>query len=95
MILVACSKNNPTDAREPFETHRDMILTLADFAAFEASWEPKPVAIERIARTLQLGLDSFVFFDDSPSEREHVRQSLPDVEVVEVREHVRARGARM
>jgi FkbH-like protein len=84
VVLAACSKNNPADAREPFETHRDMILSLADFAAFEASWEPKPVVIERIARTLQLGLDSFVFFDDSPSEREHVRQSLPDVEVVEV-----------
>lgn len=84
VVLAACSKNNPADAREPFEICRDMILSLDDFAAFEAGWEPKPVVIARIAQTLQLGLDAFVFFDDSPSEREHVRQLLPQVEVVEV-----------
>ena len=84
VLLVVCSKNNVADAREPFESHHDMILSLTDFAVFEASWEPKPVLIARIAETLKLGLDSFVFFDDSPSEREYVRQSLPDVEVVEV-----------
>jgi FkbH-like protein len=84
VVLAVCSKNNPPDAREPFERNRDMVLTLDDFASFEASWDPKPVALERIGRTLRLGLDSFVFFDDSPAEREHVRQALPDVEVVEV-----------
>jgi len=94
VILAVCSKNNPADAREPFAKHPDMVLRLADFAAFEASWDPKPVAIRRIADTLRLGLDSFVFFDDSPVEREHVRQALPEVEVVEVpadpAEYVRA-----
>ncbi len=33
---------------------------------------------------LNLGLDSFVFFDDNPVEREQVRQALPEVAVVEV-----------
>jgi FkbH-like protein len=86
IVLAVCSKNNPEDAREPFKTNRDMHLTLEDFGAFEACWEPKSVAIERIALTLALGLDSFVFFDDNPAEREHVRQTLPEVEVVEVPE---------
>ncbi|HEY1922409.1 MAG TPA: HAD-IIIC family phosphatase [Tepidisphaeraceae bacterium] len=85
-VLAVCSKNNPEDAREPFRTNADMQLTLEDFGAFEASWDPKAVAIERIAMTLALGLDSFVFFDDNPAEREHIRQSLPEVEVVEVPE---------
>ncbi len=84
IVLAACSKNNPADAREPFVTNRDMVLSLEDFAIFEAGWDPKPVAIERIARTLSLGLDSFVFFDDNPAEREIVRQQLPEVEVVDV-----------
>ncbi len=86
VVLAVCSKNNPDDAREPFEMHPDMVLSLDDFAAFEASWDPKPAAIERIAETLRLGLDSFVFFDDNPAEREHVRQVLPGVEVVDVPE---------
>ena len=86
VVLAVCSKNNPDDAREPFGKHPDMVLSLDDFAAFEASWDPKPAAIERIAQTLRLGLDSFVFFDDNPAEREHVRQTLPGVEVVDVPE---------
>ena len=85
-VLAVCSKNNPDDAREPFLKNPDMQLTLEDFGAFEASWDPKAAAIERIAQTLQLGLDSFVFFDDNPAEREHIRQALPDVEVVDVPE---------
>ncbi len=86
VVLAVCSKNNPEDAREPFEKHPDMALSLDDFAAFEAGWGPKPDAIKRIAEALNLGLDSFVFFDDNPAEREHVRQALPEVEVVNVPE---------
>jgi len=86
VLLAVSSKNNPADAREPFEKNPALPLKLSDFAAFEASWEPKSVAIARMAKTLQLGLDSFVFFDDNPAEREHVRQMLPDVEVVDVPE---------
>jgi FkbH-like protein len=84
VLLAVASKNNLADAREPFEVNPDMLLKLDDFAAFEACWDPKAVMIERIARTLNLGLDSFVFLDDNPAERELIRQALPEVEVIEV-----------
>jgi len=84
VLLAVASKNNGADAREPFEKHHSMNLSLSDFAAFEASWEPKATMLQRIADTVGLGLDSFVFFDDNPAEREHIRQALPEVEVVEV-----------
>ncbi len=84
VVLAACSKNNDADAREPFVTNPQMVLKLDDFAAFHASWDSKPERIRRIAEELRLGLDSFVFFDDNPAEREHVRQELPEVLVVEV-----------
>ena len=86
VVLAVASKNNPADAREPFEQNPDMLLKLDDFAAFEACWEPKGVTIARIAQTLELGLDSFVFFDDNPAEREQVRQALPEVTVADVPE---------
>jgi len=86
VLLAVCSKNNLADAEEPFATNGDMVLRREHFAAFEASWDPKPVAIARIAATLRLGLDSFVFVDDNPAEREAVRQALPEVEVVELPE---------
>jgi FkbH-like protein len=86
VVLAVASKNNPADAREPFEVNDGMHLKLDQIAAFEASWEPKGTTIARIAETLSLGLDSFVFFDDNPAEGEQVRQALPDVEVVDVPE---------
>ena len=99
VLLAVASKNNPEDAREPFEKHPDAVLSMSDFAAFEASWDPKAVALRRISETLSLGLDSFVFFDDNPAEREQIRQALPEVEVVEVpedpAEYIRALQAGM
>jgi len=86
VVLAAVSKNNPADARAPFEENPNMVLKAENFAAFEASWEPKSQALRSIAGQLKLGLDSFVFFDDNPAERELVRQHLPEVEVVEVPE---------
>ncbi|MGD9797444.1 MAG: HAD-IIIC family phosphatase [Acidimicrobiia bacterium] len=82
VILAVVSKNNPDDAREPFERHPEMRLALDDFAAFVASWEPKADQIRAIAATLSLGLDAFVFVDDNPVERDAIRQLLPEVDVV-------------
>ncbi len=85
-VLAICSKNNDADAREPFETNPDMILKLDDFAAFKAGWGPKSEAIKQIALELKLGLDSFVFFDDSKAEQEEVRMALPEVSVIDTPE---------
>ncbi len=84
VLLAVASKNNPDDAREPFFSNASMTLKLTDFAAFEASWSAKSESLVRIATQLRLGLDSLVFFDDNPAERDHVRQMLPDVCVVDV-----------
>ncbi len=94
IVLAVASKNNPADGREPFEKNPEMILGLDDIAAAEINWEPKGTTIRRLAETLSLGLDSFVFFDDNPAEREQVRQAIPEVAVADVpaepAEYVRA-----
>ena len=84
VILAVCSKNNEADAKEPFEKHPEMRLKLDDIAMFVANWQPKPDNLRVIAKTLDLGLDSFVFVDDNPIEREAVRQILPEVDVISV-----------
>ena len=83
ILLAVCSKNNPDDAKLPFEKHAHMVLRLDDFAAFEANWTDKAQTIRNIAERLSLGLESFVFLDDSPIEREWVRSQLPQVAVIE------------
>ena len=82
IILAVCSKNNYVDAIQPFEKHSEMRLKLEDIALFIANWESKPDNIRRIAKTLQIGLDSLVFVDDNPVEREIVRKFLPEVDVL-------------
>lgn len=83
MLLVGLSKNNP-DAMTVFESHPGMALRGTDFAAAAVDWEPKPANIRRLAEELGLGLDGFVFLDDSPHEREEMRRSCPEVVVPEL-----------
>ncbi len=88
VLLAVASKNNHEDACLPFQKHANMLLRLEDFAAFEANWNDNPASIREIARKLALGLDSFVFLDDNPIEREWVRSQLPEVAVVELGDSV-------
>jgi FkbH-like protein len=79
IFLAVCSKNNMADALEVFEKHDAMLLRREHFSAFEVNWERKSRNIERIAKQLNIGLDSVVFIDDSPTEIEEVRHNLPSV----------------
>jgi FkbH-like protein len=84
VLLAVCSKNNPDDARLPFERHPKMALKLDDFACFKANWQDKAQNLREIAAELRLGTDSLVFLDDSPVEREWVRSQMPEVAVVDL-----------
>ena len=86
VLLAVCSKNNEQTAKEPFEKHAEMVLRLEDFSIFVANWEDKAGNIRKIAQTLNLGLDSFVFLDDNPFERSLVRELVPEVTVPELPE---------
>ncbi len=84
VLLAACSKNNEADAAEPFAVRTDMPLKREDFAAWHVSWDAKPQRVRAMAEELNLGLDSFVFVDDNPAERAHMRAACPEVTVVEL-----------
>lgn len=86
ILLAVCSKNDEANAVEPFKSHPDMGLRYNDIACFVANWDDKASNIRRIAKTLSIGLDSLVFVDDNPFERELVRQTLPEVFVPEIPE---------
>ncbi len=84
IILAVCSKNDESNAVEPFEKHPEMVLRRGDIASFVANWSDKAGNIRAIAEELNIGLDSLVFIDDNPFERNLVRQELPMVAVPEV-----------
>lgn len=84
VILAVCSKNDHDTAASVFREHPDSVLRLDDFAIFVANWRNKADNIRDIASTLNIGLDSLVFVDDNPMERDIVRQHLPQVEVIDL-----------
>jgi len=84
IVLAVCSKNTDEIAREPFRSHPEMILREHHIAVFQANWEDKASNVQAIAEALNLGLESLVFVDDNPAERERVRQELPLVCVPEI-----------
>ena len=84
VILAVVSKNDIENAKEPFTRNQNMILKLDDIACFQANWDDKVTNIKRVAKELNIGIDSLVFFDDNPAEREIVRQYLPEVMVIDV-----------
>jgi len=84
IILAVASKNNPDDALAVFDRHPAMLVRREHFAAMEIGWNPKPESLRKIAQELNIGLDSLVFVDDNPAEREAVRRELPEVLVLEL-----------
>jgi len=83
VMLAVVSKNNWADAIEAFEKHPHMVLKPNDFVAMKIEWRSKVQCIAEIADSLNVGLDSFVFVDDSAVERESVRSALPEVVIPE------------
>lgn len=81
ILLTVCSKNNETDVLEVWEKHPEMILRKEHFVAWRINWNNKADNIREIAGELNIGLDSMVFVDDNPAERELVKQVLPMVQV--------------
>lgn len=79
VILALCSKNDFQDVLEVFRDHSGMILKEEHIACFKVNWNNKSDNIIEIARTLNIGLDSMVFADDSAFEVEAVRAVLPEV----------------
>ena len=81
VILAICSKNNESDVMELWQCSSDMVLKREDFSAVRINWQDKATNIQELATELNIGLDSMVFIDDNPAERELVHQLLPQVVV--------------
>lgn len=75
IVLAICSKNEFHIAKSGFD-HPDSILKFSDFTVFKANWEPKSKNIYEIAEELNIGLDSLVFIDNNPFERDMVRKEF-------------------
>ena len=84
VIIGLCSKNNSDDVDEVLSSHRDMILKDTHITIKKVNWSDKVSNLKEISKELNIGLDSFVFIDDSAFETNLIREQLPEVTVLEV-----------
>lgn len=80
IVLTIASKNDEENAIEGLE-YNNMLLHKNDFLVVKANWEPKPNNILESANEINIGVDSFVFLDDNPVERELVKSQLSGIAV--------------
>lgn len=83
VLLNIDSKNDMCNALAGLN-HPEGVLRPEDFLVIQANWEPKSQNLAEIARALNIGIDSVVFVDDNPAEREIIRQAYPSVSVPEL-----------
>ncbi len=79
VIIALCSKNNEEDVWEVFEKHPDMLLKREHIAAARINWNDKSSNLKELSTELNIGIDSFVFADDSDFEVGLIRDRLPEL----------------
>lgn len=84
VILALCSKNNSQDVWDVIDNHKCGVIRRDHIAASRINWDDKATNIASLSKELNLGLDSFVFVDDSQMECELVKSILPMVTVLKV-----------
>jgi FkbH-like protein len=87
-ILAINSKNNFEDVQEVFQKRDDMILKLEYFASIRVNWNDKAKNCYEIAKEINVGIDSLVFWDDNPAERMLVHQAIEEVCVIDPPEDI-------
>lgn len=84
VLLAVCSKNQPEAVAEVFDHHPELVLRSGDLVAQAVNWGRKDHNVAQLTRSLNLGLESVVFVDDSPFECDLIRHELPQVSVVQL-----------
>lgn len=80
ILMSIVSKNDPDKAKEKLRE-----LGMADYFLYpQINWLPKSQNIKQIAKSLNIGLDTFAFIDDNPFELAEVGESLPMVTCISV-----------
>ena len=76
VILCLCTKNNPNEIKNLLKKNL-MPINLKNISILKSNWDDKSENIKSISKELNLGLDSFVFLDDSEFELSEVKNKLP------------------
>lgn len=78
-LLAICSHNNIDDVHAVFAQREDLGLSLDDFANARINWNDKADNLRELAQALNIALNSVIFLDNDPVQRNRIRAALPQV----------------
>ena len=82
------SKNNHDDAMEKLKA-----FNLEEYFLYpQISWNAKSLGIAKIQQSLNFAMDTILFIDDQPFEREEVKSAHPDVTCIDASEYSKLPG---
>lgn len=84
IILAINSRNNLEDVLKVLREHPYQLIREDHCAAMRINWNDKASNMKELAAELNIGLDSIVFIDDDPVNRQLMREVLPEVLSVEM-----------
>ena len=84
ILVCLCSKNNYDDVEQVLLNHKEITLKNSEITVKKINWQNKAANIKEISNELNIGLDSFVFIDDSDFEVNLIKEQLPEVTVFQV-----------
>jgi FkbH-like protein len=84
VILAINSRNNEDEALRAIRDHPFMVLREEHFATMKINWSDKISNMKEIAQELNIGLDSIVYFDDDPINRELMSKVMPQIKTVDL-----------
>lgn len=84
VMLAVASKNDEDHALRALEERPEMLIRTNHLSAVRIGWQDKARSLREIAEELNIGIDSLVFVDDSPAERQLIQMALPEVTVIDL-----------
>ena len=84
IILAINSKNNFDDAMKVIREHPDMILREKHFGNIQINWNDKAQNMQKISEELNIGLNSFVFFDDDKTNQERIKSEFTEILTIDL-----------
>lgn len=84
IVLAINSKNNYDEVLTVFRKHPYMVLKEEHFAAMQINWNDKVSNLKTIANEINIGPDSLIFIDDDKLNREIIKNTFPEVSVVDM-----------
>tara|TARA_R110002096_G_scaffold16243_2_gene55547 strand:+ start:10322 stop:12052 length:1731 start_codon:yes stop_codon:yes gene_type:complete len=84
VLLALASKNNAADVDAILLKHPRLTINENALVAKKVNWEPKGENLKQLAKELNIGVDSFVFIDDSDFEVQLMCDQVPSVTSLQV-----------